>query len=47
MLITHFCRISKSLTNKEVEMLLELSYNFDDEDNKAYIKTHDVQTNEE
>jgi len=44
MLITHFYRDSKSLTNKEVEMLLELSYDFDDED---HIKTHDVQTNEE
>lgn len=26
-----FCRKTKSLTNDEVKMLLELSYNFDDE----------------
>ncbi|KAL5242997.1 hypothetical protein ACI65C_010407 [Semiaphis heraclei] len=38
-------RDSKSLTNKEVEMLLELSYNFDDEDNNAHVKTNEEKCN--
>lgn len=43
-----FCRDTKNLTNDEIKMLLELSYNFDDEivfnnEDNTYIKVKTIE----